>query len=84
MLNCDTCGGYHVTVGQAAECMDAYDAYDEASAQAEYEAEMANERWFENRGWEEALAERAWEDARGVIQWEDARDAAEAAAARTA
>lgn len=41
-------------------------------AQADWEAEQAVERYFENRGWEEAQAERAWEDARGVIQFDDA------------
>jgi len=82
-MNCETCGGFHPTVSEAAQCLEAYDAYvDELEARAEQAAEMANERWFEDRGWEEALAERAWEDSRGVIQWEDARDAAEAAAAR--
>jgi hypothetical protein len=82
MLDCDYCGAAHATEAEATVCQDACEYEDAMQAQAEYEAEMRNERWFEDRGWAEAIAEREWEDARGVIQWEDARDAAEAAARR--
>ena len=53
---------------------------DEDEARAEYEAEWAAERFWEDpygRGAIEAQAQRAYEDSLGVIQWEDARDAAE-------
>lgn len=87
-MNCDNCREFHATVTEAAECLEAYEAYldyeGQMEANAEYAAEMANERWFENRGWEEAIAEREWEDARGVIQFEDAMRMAEEAAARQA
>lgn len=39
---------------------------------AEYEAEMAVERYYENRGAEENYAFEQWEHERGVIQFEDA------------
>lgn len=41
-------------------------------ARAEYEAEMAVERYYENRGAEEDYAFEQWERDRGVIQFEDA------------
>lgn len=44
----------------------------EAQSRAEAEAEMRNERYFEDRGWAEAMAERDWEDSRGVIQFDQA------------
>ena len=48
----------------------------EDEARAEHEAEMAVERYFENRGWQEALAQREYEDRMGVVQFEDAYRAA--------
>jgi len=52
------------------------DAEDADQARAEYEAEMAAERYFENRGWEEAELDRRMEDAAGVVQFSDAYAAA--------
>lgn len=52
--------------------MDALYEMDEADAKAERDAELAAERYFENQGWYEAMAEREHEDSRGVIQFEDA------------
>lgn len=40
------------------------------------EAEARNERYFEDRGWEEALAFERWEEERGVISFRDAMDSA--------
>lgn len=60
--------------------LDFLDGEYEAEARAEYEAEMAAERWYENRGADEAYAERQWEDSRGVIQFSDAMRLAEAGA----
>lgn len=76
----------HETVSEVRDCYDwkyyVESGAAEADARAECAAEMANERWFEDRGWAEALAEREWEDARGVIQFEDAMALAEEAARR--
>lgn len=36
---------------------------------AEIAAEMANERFFESRGYEEARAQEAWEMSRGITQY---------------
>jgi hypothetical protein len=41
----------------------------EQDGQAEMAAEMANERFFEDRGYEEARAQEAWEMARGVYEY---------------
>jgi hypothetical protein len=41
----------------------------EQDGQAEMAAEMANERFFEDRGYEEARAQEAWEMARGIYAY---------------
>lgn len=66
----------HASVVELQHCELAAHAYLDAQVEAECAAEAAYERWLENRGWEEALAERAWEDSRGVVQFEDAWDLA--------
>ena len=48
----------------------------EDEARAEREAEMAVERYFEDRGWEDAFTQREHEDRMGVVQFEDAYRAA--------
>ena len=41
----------------------------EQDGKAEMAAEMANERFFEDRGYEEARAQEAWEMARGITEF---------------
>lgn len=41
----------------------------EQDGQAEIAAEMACERFFEDRGYEEARAQEAWEMARGIFEY---------------
>lgn len=43
---------------------------------AEITAELAAERYLEDRGWEDAFAQREYEDRMGVVQFEDAYRAA--------
>jgi hypothetical protein len=64
----------HDTVTQARECEQeaAENYWGHLDAMAELEAERRNERWFEDRGADEAYLERQWETARGVVQFEDA------------
>jgi len=40
---------------------------DAEESYAEVQAELAVERYYENRGWEEARAQEAWEAARGIF-----------------
>jgi|SRR6185369_1133149 phage protein D len=62
---------YHESVAAVKVCHQTMYA-EVAQQQAEIEAEQRNERYFEDRGWEESLAERAWEDSRGVVQFDEA------------
>jgi len=80
-MECETCMGAHADAAGLAECLEAYLDYE---GEMEARAEMAAERYFEDRGWAEAIAEREWEDARGVVQFGDAMRMAEEAAARKA
>jgi hypothetical protein len=51
----------------------------EEEARAEQAAEMAAERYYEERGYDEARAFEEWEARQGKVSYEQARDAAEAA-----
>jgi hypothetical protein len=54
----------------------------QAEADAEYAAEMAVERWYEDRGWMEAALQEEMEARAGVIPFHVAMAAADAEAAR--
>lgn len=41
----------------------------EAQSRAEAEAELRNERWFEDRGWEEARAQEDYEARMGMVDF---------------
>lgn len=42
----------------------------QAQQEAELAAELRNEQWFENRGYDEARAQEQWEAERGVIPFD--------------
>lgn len=48
------------------------DYWEAQTAKAEYEAEMANERWFEDRGYDEARFQEDMEAKMGVQSFADA------------
>jgi hypothetical protein len=43
--------------------------WERQDAEAEIAAEMANERYFEDRGYEDARAQEAWEMSRGICEY---------------
>lgn len=48
---CEVCGLWHDSISALSACLEeAEDAYYAAEAEAEQAAELANERWFEERG----------------------------------
>ncbi len=63
MIRCGHCKGRHNTVADVKECM--WEIQRDID-----EAEMANERSFEDRGYWEARAEEDWEAARGVVPFD--------------
>lgn len=53
------------------------DAYEQEAANADWEAEQRNERWFEERGYDEARAQEDHEARLGVVSFHDALREAE-------
>jgi hypothetical protein len=75
-ITCAHCKQTHATVAEVREC--AYEQYEgEAQARAEHEAEMAIERYFEDRGWYEAALQEEMEARMGVIGFAEAMALAE-------
>jgi len=75
---CGYCKARHLNVTAIRDCYDAglrYEADLEQIA-AEHAAELAAERWHEDRGWDAARADEAIEAARGVIPFHEAYAAA--------
>lgn len=62
---------YHQNVEAVRACY-AITREQEAQQKAELAAELRNEQWFENRGWDEARAQEDWEASRGVIPFDEA------------
>ena len=81
MDRCDDCGYEHEADMTCLEATDMWEAEYAREAAAEYAAEMRNERWFEDRGYWEAVAEEEWEAARGVVPFHVAMAEADAVAA---
>lgn len=55
---CEICGQWHDTISLLWDCLEAAEEQDHLNALAEAEAEMRNERWFEERGgWSNDLEE---------------------------
>lgn len=61
----------HATVADVRRCWIATDE-ETAEAAAEIAAELRNERFFEERGFDEARAQEQWEADRGAISFRDA------------
>lgn len=47
---CEVCGQWHDRISALQECLDLLEEENEALCKAEWEAEQAAERWFEERG----------------------------------
>lgn len=56
---CEICGQWHDSISQLSACLTEYEEeIDYWQSMAESEAEMRNERWFEERGgWQDDLGE---------------------------
>ena len=66
----------HASVTELELCEEAGHRFLAEQTAAEVAAEEGYERWLEDRGHAEALAQREWEDAHGVVQFNDAWDLA--------
>jgi hypothetical protein len=76
-IKCGNCSHRHNTPADVKACYQASRDYEAREAQAEYDAEMAIERYYENRGWAEQAAFERWEQDNGAVDFSEALAAAE-------
>lgn len=76
-IKCGNCKRTHISVSDVRRCYEITANEERMQAEAEYDAEMAVERYYENRGWAEAQAFEQWEQRNGARDYWAAKAEAE-------